>query len=1010
MKKSIIFLTFSLFTIHCSLLIASGETWQELYDSTNAYMQKQDYETAIEWGEKALAQAEKEFGKLDTNYINILSVLVELHFYTDDYSTCMKYAKLDSSIRIKVYGNDHPKYAMSLIKLAYIHFYLDSFINAESLYFEALKIIETELGDDHPEIAHVSSNIAKLYINMERFEDAEQYCKKSAEINRREFGENHEYYATDLKSLADIYGRMGHFNVAEPLYTKTIDIYIKLFGEDHPWVATTLQSLGRLYELMGRYKEAESMYLKASKINKNSFGDKHTKYASCLLDLAVVLGSDGRLEDAENQYLKGIEIIRNKFGENHTWHASNLHNLALIYYYMGRFQEARSLNIEAKNIYKLKLGRNHHYYLIGLQRLARVNYCLENYDEAESLYLETNKIYETALGKDHPSYSLTLQGLSETYIMMGNLKKAESFFKSAFQDIAGRLKRFFLSLSEKEKEDFYKTFQYFFNRFISFAFERSSESPELFEQLYNNQLLTKGILISSAQKVRRIITNTSDSILLLLYNQWKDQREFIAKHYKLSKEELKKKHINIDSLEKVANDIEKELSKRSEVFAKEYDKKQYTWQDVQKALKDNEAAIEIVRFRKYGKIPNKFNPDVIIDGFTDTVYYAALIVSKETKEHPILVLLENGNDLESKYIELYRNQVNQQKKMIYDADESDKKLRELYKQFWQKIQDKLKGIKKVYLSPDGVYNQLNLNTLINPETGKYLLEELDLRIVTSSRDLMENVDNDYPPIDDSNIAVLFGDPLFRMDKKQLKEKVADLALARERDLHSMRGNFGELVPTGFSQLIGTREEIRKISDEMKKVNWKTDIYLGDEALEENVKALGSPRVLHIATHGEFLKDVEKSRDILGFGKKVLLEKPLLRSRLLFAGADNILKERDEYKTDTEDGLLTAYEAMNLNLDNTELVVLSACETGLGEVRNGEGVYGLQRAFQVAGAKTLIMSLWSVSDLATQELMVNFYKKWLSGKDKRESFREAQIELKAKYPGFYYWGAFVMVGE
>jgi CHAT domain-containing protein len=177
-------------------------------------------------------------------------------------------------------------------------------------------------------------------------------------------------------------------------------------------------------------------------------------------------------------------------------------------------------------------------------------------------------------------------------------------------------------------------------------------------------------------------------------------------------------------------------------------------------------------------------------------------------------------------------------------------------------------------------------------------------------------------------------------------------------------------------------------------------------------------VLHIATHGYFQEDVapteghgatmlHSSEPVNLFGR-VTGGNPLLRSGLLFAGAGR--KHSFEDKNRIDDGILTAYEAMNLNLDSTELVVLSACETGLGEVKNGEGVYGLQRAFQVAGARTVMMSLWSVADKQTQELMRMFYEKWLSGEDKHQAFGEAQMELKAKYSAPYYWGAFVMVGE
>jgi CHAT domain-containing protein len=205
------------------------------------------------------------------------------------------------------------------------------------------------------------------------------------------------------------------------------------------------------------------------------------------------------------------------------------------------------------------------------------------------------------------------------------------------------------------------------------------------------------------------------------------------------------------------------------------------------------------------------------------------------------------------------------------------------------------------------------------------------------------------------------------------------------------------------------KEIGSIDSLLKSKFWKVKKFTGNEAIEEAVKSSKNPRILHIATHGIFLNQKDAENVSLFDGKGNMHEiSPLFRSMLFLTGAENTLQQNnsDSY----EDGILTAYEAMNLQLDKTDAVILSACQTGLGDIENGEGVLGLQRSFQVAGARYVVMSLWPVNDNATQELMTIFYNKWLSGIQIRKAFKDAQLELKIKYPNFYFWGAFVMVGN
>ncbi len=216
----------------------------------------------------------------------------------------------------------------------------------------------------------------------------------------------------------------------------------------------------------------------------------------------------------------------------------------------------------------------------------------------------------------------------------------------------------------------------------------------------------------------------------------------------------------------------------------------------------------------------------------------------------------------------------------------------------------------------------------------------------------------------------------------------------------------------IDQLPGAEAEVKNITTLLTKYIIKTTSLIGTKATEAKIKEANSPNILHIATHGYFLADLSQmeTTKVLGVDIAAAKENPLLRSGLLFANCDNVFDENYHASTNAENGVLTAYEAMSLNLDKTDLVVLSACETGLGEVKQGEGVYGLQRSFLIAGAKSIIMSLWSVSDEATMELMTLFYTGYAKSGNKTQSFNEAIKQLKLKYKEPFYWSAFVMLNK
>jgi CHAT domain-containing protein len=361
---------------------------------------------------------------------------------------------------------------------------------------------------------------------------------------------------------------------------------------------------------------------------------------------------------------------------------------------------------------------------------------------------------------------------------------------------------------------------------------------------------------------------------------------------------------------------------------------------------------EIIRVRKYEQ------------NFTADSRYIALILTKGI-ELPKIVILDNGQQLDTRYSKYYRNAIQQK-----IADEYS------YDQYWSKIEPELKGQKGIYISPDGVYNQLNLNTLKKPG-GDYVINRFDLTILGNSKDLIN-----------------------------LKKKKAGAAKKNATLL-----GFPDYAGNSIAALPGTKVEIAGISKILKASGYQVNQFTQKTATEANLKNVKGPALMHIATHGYFLKDVDQGSSAFGVHLENANDNPLLRSGLMLAGAANTVSGTAMPNLGSNDnGILTAYEAMNLNLTGTSLIVLSACETGLGDVKAGEGVYGLQRAFLVAGAEALIMSLWKVDDAATQQLMTTFYSNWIKTGNKQKAFKQAQLQLMTKYKEPYYWGAFVMMGQ
>ena len=958
-----------------------------------------------------------QFGEKHKEYTESLNNLGSLYIAMERYPDAEKIYTQVAEIRRSTLGKNHIDYGSALSNLGLLYRKMSKYLMAEKYYKRTLDIYESNVGKKHSSYVATLVNLAGMYREMGRFLDAETRYKKAKEIYAESVGEDNIEYAALLNNMALFYSELGKYELSEAYYKESLTITEKILGNEHPDFANSLNNLASLYKTMGRYEEAEGTYQRSANIRKASMGENNFDYATSLNNLGALYEVMGRNTDAENYYNQALSIIKAIFGERHPAYANQLNNLAGLYEITKEYVQAEKLYTEAlliqsdilgekhpdyiltlnnlallqqktgnyekaeelykKNISKTKatLGEGHPNYATALSNLAGLYEAMARYKEAEGLYVKALQIRKTTLGEKHPSYGLSLTSLARLYSATLNHAKADSMWTKAISLDLYEIKKYFPSMSEKEKGEFYATIKSYFEQFNSYALIRYKKEPSILGKMYNNQLATKALLLNASNKLRHTILESGDTILIHSFKEWLNQKEFLSKVYAMSAEDRNSQHINVDSLEQVTNKSEKDLSKGSELFKNANEQTFYTWQDVKKQLKPGEAAMEILRFPKF-----KFDSAGI---YTDSIYYAALIVKPTTVNQPELILMREGAVMETKLLKYYRNSIKQQTENEY-----------CYKYFWKDIAANLKGYKKVYISPDGAYNQMNLNTLQNMQNRNYVFDEIEVQVVSNTKDL---ITIKYTPNPIKSI-ILCGNPNFLF---QPKSKKSEAGYEENTVKYSQT-----LAP-----LPGTEAEVKQIDQLAAQNAWQSQMFIGSQVTEERVKKMQSSKVVHIATHGFFDNDVEHKLK----GKATSSENPLMKSGLMLAGSDITLQnKKNGYIThkegNTEDGILTAYEAMNLNLDHTDLVILSACETGLGEVKNGEGVYGLQRAFQVAGAKSIVNSLWTVNDQTTMLLMTTFYKEWMRSGDRKGAFKFAMTSVRKQFPHPYYWGAFVMIGD
>jgi CHAT domain-containing protein/Tfp pilus assembly protein PilF len=940
---------------------------------------------AIQTGAQNTSRADSLIATLtflpdDTNKINrYFDIEVELERTNPAKAIHYLYKALDLSRRLE----KPAKESVTFEDMGYIYMYrLARYDSAEYCYYESVRIRKATLGERNYDVSHALNGLGMCYNKTAQFDKSEKTFLEALSIIRENRGEENSDFALALSNLAVLYDETGKYEKAEQALLRALEIRKKVLGSAHTYYATSLNNMGAFYYKLGYYERSEEMYLEALDVWKNSVGTEHIDYAKTLNNMANMYKAMSQYDKSISLIQQSAEILKKQLGENHPDYATTVNVLASNYLEKRDFEKALPLFQQVLEIRKSKLGEMHPSYILTLNNIATLYLRSGNYKESEPAYVQVVEKSLQVLGENHPVYPSYLSGLGNCYRITGNYDKAE---KANLDNVRLRYQsmlRNFSFMSEREKEMYALSQAEAFGNFYSFVYEVRKAKPHLTGEAYNYTVRNKGLLLRSSTAMRASIMSSGDTALIRIYNDWISLKKEISK---LNATEISKRKKDPAILEEEAHRIEKTLVKMSGVFSDFEKSQQISWEKVRASLSKGEAAVEFVRFRQ-----NK-----------DSVLYCAFVITPDCL-YPEMIPLFFENDLKQligqkeKNNQTFVNRLYGKRKSFSDS---------LYRLIWKPLEQPLKGVKKVYVSPDGILHKISFLS-VSCDGKKVLCDSYSLYTVSSTASITDRPES----LPENMNTVIFGGVDYNTDS--VKQEL-------------------------WTYLPGTLEEKEIIEKIFNNNKVAVTSYVKKEASETNLKKIFStktkPSILHISTHGYFYPNPEDqsenesenenergvkrevdeigqlafrgSGDNFGLWQFVKNRNPLIRSGLALAGANQVWLL--PYGGTDDEGVLTALEVTQLDMTGTQLVVLSACETGLGDIKGSEGVYGLQRAFKMAGVKYIIMSLWQVPDKETVVFMETFYKKLLKEKDVRQAFNETQKEMRGKYDP-YYWAAFVLI--
>jgi len=1011
MKRLILGVIVSAFTLSWSTVSAEVDVTQ-LLQKADSLVSQADYDSALAIELVALEVAEQRFGPDDTLVAKVLMYIGAELCGFGRFEKAREHWERALEIRKVKMGTEHPRVADCQMNLGIVCQRMQDYEQSKGYFQSAYRIILNAFGPEHPKTVRSVQNLFGFYQHVGMIDSAAAYGELAVSTSRAVYGPNHFETAINLANLAvlqidmlqldlaeinleeaiaildrisstpatqlqqavflnnlgNVYSQLSKHLKAIDSYRRALVIRESLLGSEHPEVAVTLGNLANTYVLLGEWKQAEEMNLRALDSFEKFYGANHTELTGVLVNLGTVCRKQGELHKSREYYERALRIRREVFGHIHPKVATVLYNLATLSFLEGKVREAKAHQEEALDIRRNLFGN----------RSPSVAECLEHLSH---LHLSSGD-YLVALQVAVEAESIRRQHLTKMSAALSE-REALSFSISHRQSL-GNLTGCYLQAPEVTRSQFCTL-------------------------LVDALVSSKGMITDQMSQVYKWVAQADDSIAVRLVDELKDTRGVLANLYAMgSTDDMEKFRLRVDSLQSMMEECEAQLVQVSERYRQELRQMNVSASELSALLPTGACLIEYFLV----DIPTPLDPETLKQS------YLALLLKPDSK-----VYLQNLGSAD--VIDSLANKLHEHMRQVartgnpntHGYTDYNSVASSLVNRILFPLKEHLPENALVLIAPDGTLNTVSFAALPIRE-NVYFIEEYTVHYISAGRDLIRFNRSQIPG--EGLLAV--GDPDF--DAVHVASSQPSIAASETPRTESgviMRqvfGDCGKLRDLLASPLPSTAEEVQTIANYWNMhASTKPLILTGVQANEQDFKQHApGKRAIHIATHGFFLGrtcatdgiDKGKSRQLLLQG-----DNPLLFSGLLLAGANRRLFGETISET-AEDGLLTALEVSTLNLSGTRLVVLSACETGLGTVEDGEGLFGLKRAFHLAGVSTVISSLWAVPDESTSAILGSLYSSQKDILPKR--LRDLQVafvnRMRAKgdtdHP--FTWGAFTIQGD